>query len=87
MCQAVLSSLCMLAHLTYTEGMLDEKKLSCIRARLIKGDLKTDIFSKKKFCEFSKIGKSDNSIIYALIRTFFGRTLSVIFLLKSSWYG
>lgn len=48
MCQAVLSSLCMLAHLTYTEGMLDEKKLSCIRARLIKGDLKTDIFSKKK---------------------------------------
>ena len=39
----VLSSVHVLAHLNYTEGTLDEKnKLKCVRARLIKGYLKTD---------------------------------------------
>lgn len=57
----VLTSVHMLAHLSCTDSMLSEKKLKCVRARLIRVDL-TQIFFIK-FSKLSKIGKSDNTFM------------------------
>lgn len=66
----------MLAHLNYTEGMPGEKNLKCVRARLIKRDLKHIFF--KSSLTFLKL-ENQKIPIFVCELEFFGRILLELF--------